>query len=251
MNFKAYAAYQGSKKLYYDLEAAIAAKQKIIALWYKHIAPDAHRVEFPVLIPNGVLKKSGHIPAFNEQLFHIENNDLSLRPETATTIMPHLKQLRAIYKGEDPLKISQIGKAFRDEKTTRDGRYRLREFDQLQLEVLFKKQDNLFQQYKHKVAQFFNALGLEVIYKQLQEFDRAHYSSRTIDIYAKPADMDTYLELGCLNDRGNYDLYDLPAIDRDRLKIFQVSLGLDRIKNLVLLSKVKTQTTQHKKHPIP
>ncbi|NWG08757.1 MAG: glycine--tRNA ligase [Nitrososphaerales archaeon] len=60
-----------------------------------------------------------------------------MRPETAQGIFTEFKRLYEVSRGKMPLGIAQIGKAFRNEISPRQGVIRLREFSMMEIELFF------------------------------------------------------------------------------------------------------------------
>lgn len=224
---KAYKKYQGSKGLYYLVDPeSLKLRKKVIDQWSKFLTTDSYEIISSTLIPLEVLKNSGHLKHQN-QLFKV-GEDLCLRPETAQSIFANLREIRRELKGF-PLRLHQIGKAYRKEKSTRGGIFRRNEFEQLELEILCDEDHCFFQEYLSRLNSFFKNLGLKTTFIEVSKEERPHYSNKTIDIY----DQNQEIELGCLNDRGKNDLYDFSQKEKENLKIFEVSLGLDRIVELI------------------
>ena len=218
---KSYESYEDSKGLYYLLDPKITIlRQKTINTWNNTIAKDAVEYFGPILVPTEVLKKSGHLDEFKDQIFHIKNKKLCLRPETAQSLFTNLKAIRRQIKGKI-LKIHQIGKAYRNEKSTRDGSLRKCEFEQMELHVLAEKNYDFITIYRPMIEQFFTELGLKPLWKEIS--DKPHYSKLTIDLYIEN------VEVGCINYRGTHDLYNLPEKEKKDLEVYEISLGLDRI----------------------
>ena len=68
-----------------------------------------------------------------------ENNYAYLRPETAQQIFTNFKNVLNSNPKKIPFGIAQIGKAFRNEITPRNFIFRVREFEQMELEFFVKK----------------------------------------------------------------------------------------------------------------
>ena len=133
---KSFDKYRDVKGLYFLIDPATVKKRnEIINTWIDCFGKDAYQVVTSNLVPIKVLEYSGHLNEFKDQIFKIEGLDLALRPETGQSTFPNLKTIRHQVKGT-PLKIWCLGNAFRNEKSTRDGKLRRNEFEQLELHVL-------------------------------------------------------------------------------------------------------------------
>ncbi|MEM3404026.1 MAG: glycine--tRNA ligase [Nitrososphaeria archaeon] len=73
-----------------------------------------------------------------------------LRPETAQGMFVEFKQIYESNRGKMPLGVAQIGKAYRNEISPRQGLIRLREFSQIELEFFFNPNNNSCE-YLHQV----------------------------------------------------------------------------------------------------
>ncbi|MFO0970784.1 MAG: glycine--tRNA ligase [Candidatus Saccharimonadales bacterium] len=109
-----------------------------------------------------------------------------LRPETAQGIFTNFKNVVDSFYPDLPFGIAQQGKAFRNEISPRDFVFRSREFEQMEIEYFVDPEqwEELFEQWRVKIHEWFAALGLpkESVHElEVPEEDRAHYSKRTID----------------------------------------------------------------------
>lgn len=109
-----------------------------------------------------------------------------LRPETAQGIFTNFKNVVDSFYPDLPFGIAQQGKAFRNEISPRDFVFRSREFEQMEIEYFVDPTDweELFEEWRVKIHEWFNALGLpkESVHElEVPDEDRAHYSKRTID----------------------------------------------------------------------
>ena len=109
-----------------------------------------------------------------------------LRPETAQGIFVNFKNVVDTMAPKMPFGIAQIGKAFRNEIAPREFLFRVREFEQMEIEYFVKPEDweAQFEAWRQAIWTWFDHLGLSR--ENVQEFevpenDLAHYSKRTID----------------------------------------------------------------------
>lgn len=168
-----------------------------------------------------------------------------LRPETAQAIYINFKNIISSNRVKLPFGVAQIGKAFRNEITPRQFLFRLREFEQMEMEW-FCKATTAPADFEYWVARrmaFFASIGINPtklrMYEQKPE-ERAHYSQRTIDIeYEFPFG---WKELEGVAHRGNYDLTqhakhsgkDLSIFDEETNQsivpdVVESSVGIDRL----------------------
>lgn len=133
-----------------------------------------------------------------------------LRPETAQGIFVNFDKYLKIYRAKLPFGIAQVGKAFRNEITPKNFIFRMREFEQMEIEFFIHPQDNfdwLNYWLEKSLIWYTKFLGFKeenlIIYEQAKE-ELAHYSKRTIDIYYKFPFGDD--EIQGIAHRGDYDL---------------------------------------------
>ncbi|MCC6483942.1 MAG: glycine--tRNA ligase [Armatimonadetes bacterium] len=133
-----------------------------------------------------------------------------LRPETAQGIFVNFKNVLDSTNRKLPFGIAQIGKAFRNEITPRNFIFRVREFEQMEIEYFCRPEEaeGAFDAWvKDHVDFWVNEVGLDrekLRLYEVPESDRAHYSKRTIDIfYQYPIGWE---ELEGIANRTDYDL---------------------------------------------
>lgn len=101
---------------------------------------------------------------FTTNVGPVENSTAFLRPETAQSIFVNYKPIMDSTRMQPPFGIAQIGKAFRNEISPRNFLFRLREFEQMEIEYLVLKKDLKKCHYYNKVKDLeINALlgGME------------------------------------------------------------------------------------------
>lgn len=132
-----------------------------------------------------------------------------LRPETAQAIFINFKNVMDATPHHLPFGIAQIGKAFRNEITPRNFIFRVREFEQMELEFFVKPGED-DEWHNYWVNERFNwwqqqGLSKDRLKQQAQTGDElAHYAKATIDIlYQFPHGEE---ELEGVANRTDYDL---------------------------------------------
>jgi len=112
------------------------------------------------------------------------------RPETAQGMFVDFKNILDTSRKKLPFGIAQIGKAFRNEITPGNFIFRLREFEQMEIEYFIPvpqvKTDweKYFEYWREQMIDWLKDLGvnLQKIHEiEIPEKERAHYSKRTID----------------------------------------------------------------------
>lgn len=109
-----------------------------------------------------------------------------LRPETAQGIFVNFKNVVDTMSPKLPFGIAQIGKAFRNEIAPREWLFRVREFEQMEIEYFVREQEWVaqFEKLRHEIIAWHHHLGLSdenVREYEVPSNDLAHYSKRTID----------------------------------------------------------------------
>lgn len=109
-----------------------------------------------------------------------------LRPETAQGIFVNFKNVVDSMSPKIPFGIAQIGKAFRNEIAPREFLFRVREFEQMEIEYFVKEGqwEEEFEKLRQAIQKWHEHIGLSpenVREFEVPENDLAHYSKRTID----------------------------------------------------------------------
>ena len=138
-----------------------------------------------------------------------ENSFAYLRPETAQQIFINFKNVVDSTSKSLPFGIAQIGKAFRNEITPRNFIFRVREFEQMELEYFVKpgEDDDSLNSWVQKRLEWWKEQGVPTDSIELYEVpidELAHYSKRTVDImYKFPHGLE---ELEGIANRTDFDL---------------------------------------------
>ena len=132
-----------------------------------------------------------------------------LRPETAQQIFTNFKNVLDSTSKTIPFGIAQIGKAFRNEITPRNFIFRVREFEQMELEyfVMPGSDEEFHDSWVQKRLEWWNNQGVPMesieIYDVPTE-ELAHYSKKTVDLmYKFPHGLE---ELEGIANRTDFDL---------------------------------------------
>ena len=132
-----------------------------------------------------------------------------LRPETAQGIFVNFKNVMRTTRRKLPMGIAQIGKAFRNEITPGNFIFRLREFEQMELEFFCKPGTDLewHNYWKSFCKNWLLNLGMKEENMRLRDHSKeelSHYSNATTDIeFLFPFG---WGELWGIADRTNFDL---------------------------------------------
>ena len=137
------------------------------------------------------------------------NSFAYLRPETAQQIFVNFKNITDSTSRTPPFGIAQIGKAFRNEITPRNFIFRVREFEQMELEFFVKPgtDEDWHKYWVDKRLQWWSDQGVNSQKIKLFEVEKAelsHYSKATFDImYEFPHGLE---ELEGVANRTDFDL---------------------------------------------
>jgi len=180
-----------------------------------------------------------------------------LRPETAQAIFANVKNMISTNRVKLPFGIAQIGKAFRNEITPKQFLFRMREFEQMELEW-FCKQENaqkFFEYWKKARLEFYYSIGItknKLRLRPHEENELAHYSTACTDVeYEYPFG---WKELEGIAHRGNFDLTQHTKFSGKDLSLYdeatkssivpdvvECSVGADRLFLTVLFDAYKEE----------
>ena len=169
--------------------------------------------------------------------------DLYLRPETAQGIFVNFANVQKTSRHKLPFGIAQIGKAFRNEIVARQFIFRMREFEQMEMQYFVPPGTELsfYEAWKEKRMNWHLALGLgKDLYKFHDHEKLAHYANAAADIEFKfPFG---FKELEGIHSRTDFDLSahekhsgrKLQYFDPERNEsyvpyVVETSIGLDRL----------------------
>lgn len=147
-----------------------------------------------------------------------------LRPETAQSIFINFKNAYATNRVKLPFGIAQIGKAFRNEINPKHFLFRMREFEQMELEWFCHENDtqHYFELICQKRLDFHKNIGLNPQKLRLRNYEHnelAHYSTATSDIeYEFPFG---WKEIEGIANRGSFDLSQHTAASGKELTVFE------------------------------
>ncbi len=121
-----------------------------------------------------------------------EKNKTYLRGEIAQGLFMNFKNILDSLHPKLPFGIGQAGKAFRNEITMGKFTFRTLEFDLMEFEYFFDKDKQnwkeLFEYWKDQMNKFAEIIGLEkenLRWREHEDFERSHYSTRTEDLEYK------------------------------------------------------------------
>ena len=136
-------------------------------------------------------------------------NLVYLRPETAQGIYVNFKNVVQTSRVKIPFGIAQVGKAFRNEITTKNFIFRTCEFEQLEMQYFIapEEDDKWFEYWKKERLAYYDKLGIrqnKLRFHQHGPGELAHYAKVAYDIeYEFPMG---WQELEGIHNRTDYDL---------------------------------------------
>ncbi|MHA7942710.1 glycine--tRNA ligase [Formosa sp. 3Alg 14/1] len=169
--------------------------------------------------------------------------DLYLRPETAQGIFVNFLNVQKSGRMKIPFGIAQTGKAFRNEIVARQFIFRMREFEQMELQFFVKPgtQKEWYEQWKQTRLKWHLSLGMGEENYRFHDHDKlAHYADAAADIEFKfPFG---FKELEGIHSRTDFDLSQHEKHSGKKLQYFdhednksyvpyvvETSIGLDRM----------------------
>jgi len=172
-------------------------------------------------------------------------NTVYLRPETAQGMFVDFATVQQVSRKKIPFGIAQIGRSFRNEITPGNFIFRLREFEQMEMEFFVEPgtDEDWHDFWIGERMRWWTGLGLQEDHLRIREHDAdelSHYSKRTVDIeYAFP--FTDWGELEGIANRTDFDLKahqqasgeDLTYFDQEKNEryhpyVIEPAAGVDR-----------------------
>ena len=166
-----------------------------------------------------------------------------LRPETAQGIFVNYLNIQKTSRMKIPFGIAQTGKAFRNEIVARQFIFRMREFEQMEMQYFVKPGDQKkwYETWKERRMLWHYSLGFKKENYRFHDHDKlAHYADAATDIQFKfPFG---FKELEGIHSRTDFDLgnhekfsgkklkyYDIDSDKKYTPYVVETSIGLDRL----------------------
>ena len=166
-----------------------------------------------------------------------------LRPETAQGIFVNYLNVQKTGRMKIPFGIAQIGKAFRNEIVARQFIFRMREFEQMEMQFFVKPGTELewFPKWKQTRMAWHQALGFGAENYRFHDHEKlAHYANAATDIEFKMPF--GFKEVEGIHSRTNYDLSQHEKFSGTKMRYFdpdtnesyvpydvETSIGVDRM----------------------
>ncbi len=186
-------------------------------------------------------------------------NKIYLRPETAQGIFVNFLNVQKTGRMKLPFGIAQIGKAFRNEIVARQFIFRMREFEQMEMQFFVRPGEELkwFDQWRQTRMKWHRALGFGDEHYRFHDHEKlAHYANAATDIeYEFPFG---FKEVEGIHSRTNYDLsqhqkysgkkiqyYDTETGESFVPYVIETSIGVDRMVLQVLSAAYKEEQLEN------
>ena len=181
--------------------------------------------------------------------------DVYLRPETAQGIFVNFLSVQKTGRMRIPFGIAQIGKAFRNEIVARQFIFRMREFEQMEMQFFVRPGEELtwFEKWKQTRLAWHKALGMGDEKYRFHDHDKlAHYANAATDIeFRMPFG---FKEVEGIHSRTNFDLSQHEKFSGKKVQYFdpelnesytpyviETSIGVDRMFLSVMCSSYEEQ----------
>ena len=184
-----------------------------------------------------------------------DSSKIYLRPETAQGIFVNYLNVQKSGRKKLPFGIAQIGKAFRNEIIARQFIFRMREFEQMEMQFFIPpgSQKEWYESWKQQRLEWHLALGINKESLRFHDHIKlAHYADAACDIEFKfPFG---FKELEGIHSRTDFDLKQHEVFSKKKLRYFdpeknesyipyviETSIGLDRMFLAILSNSLKEE----------
>ena len=186
------------------------------------------------------------------------STELYLRPETAQGIFVNFLNVQKSGRMKIPFGIAQIGKAFRNEIVARQFIFRMREFEQMEMQFFIRpgEQTKWYNYWKEARMKWHLSLGMGGENYRFHDHEKlAHYADAAADIeFRFPFG---FKELEGIHSRTDFDLSSHEAYSGKKLRYFdpeleehyvpyvvETSIGLDRMFLAVFSNSLREETLE-------
>ena len=167
---------------------------------------------------------------FNTQIGSVagESDTIYLRPETAQGIFVNYLNVQKTGRMKIPFGIAQTGKAFRNEIVARQFIFRMREFEQMEMQYFIRpgSQKEWFEFWKKERSSWLESIGIPT--EKLRFHDHvklAHYADAAVDIeFEFPFG---WKELEGIHSRTDFDLKQHQEFSKKKIQYFDNDLNED------------------------
>lgn len=154
-----------------------------------------------------------------------DSNLIYLRPETAQGIFVNFLNVQKSGRMKIPFGIAQIGKAFRNEIVARQFTFRMREFEQMEMQFFVRPGTEMawYEQWRDTRLKFHQAVGLPAEKLKFHIHEKlAHYANAAVDIeYQFPFG---FREIEGIHSRTDFDLKNHQELSKKKQQYFDNDL---------------------------
>lgn len=186
-----------------------------------------------------------------------ESSTIYLRPETAQGIFVNFLNVQKTGRMKIPFGIAQTGKAFRNEIVARQFIFRMREFEQMEMQYFVRPGEEMkwYEHWKETRLKFHKAVGLPAEKLKFKKHEKlAHYANAAVDIeFEFPFG---FKEMEGIHSRTDFDLKQHQELSGKKMQYFdteinqnyvpyvvETSVGLDRLFLAVLCNAYTEEVT--------
>lgn len=172
-----------------------------------------------------------------------ESTTIYLRPETAQGIFVNFLNVQKTGRMKIPFGIAQIGKAFRNEIVARQFIFRMREFEQMEMQFFIRPGEEMkwYQHWKETRLKWHKAVGIPENKLRYHDHEKlAHYANAAVDIeFEFPFG---FKEIEGIHSRTDFDLTQHQELSKKKIQYFdneinknyvpfvvETSVGADRL----------------------
>jgi glycyl-tRNA synthetase len=152
-------------------------------------------------------------------------NEIYLRPETAQGIFVNFLNVQKTARMKIPFGIAQTGKAFRNEIVARQFIFRMREFEQMEMQFFCRPgtEDHWYEYWKAERLNWHLSLGIDPAkYRYHDHVKLAHYAKAAVDIeFEFPIG---FKEVEGIHSRTDFDLKQHQEFSRKKQQYFDADL---------------------------
>ncbi len=186
-----------------------------------------------------------------------DTSKIYLRPETAQGIFVNFLNVQKSARMKVPFGIAQIGKAFRNEIVARQFIFRMREFEQMEMQFFVRPGEEMlwYEKWRTMRMEWHKALGIPESKLRFHDHEKlAHYANAAVDVeYQFPFG---FKEVEGIHSRTDFDLKQHQEVSRKKIQYFdpevnknyipyvvETSVGADRLFLMLLCNAYTVEVT--------
>ena len=163
-----------------------------------------------------------------------DSSTIYLRPETAQGIFVNFLNVQKSGRMKIPFGIAQIGKAFRNEIVARQFTFRMREFEQMEMQYFVRPGEEMewYKHWKEARIKWHKAIGIPAEKLRFHDHEKlAHYANAAVDIeYQFPFG---FKEIEGIHSRTDFDLSSHEKLSKKKQQYFDPELNKNYIPYVV------------------